>query len=66
MDCSPPGSCVPGTSQATILEQIAISFSQGSFQSRDQTHISCIAGELFTAEPSGKTGIVIAITQLIT
>ena len=30
MDCSPPGSSVPGIFQAKILEQVAISFSRGS------------------------------------
>ena len=43
MDCSSPGSPVHGISQARILEWVAISFSRGSFQSRTQTHISCIS-----------------------
>ena len=30
MDCSPPGSSVHGTSQARILEWVAISYSRGS------------------------------------
>ena len=34
MDCSPPGSSVHGTSQARILEWVAISFSRGSSQPR--------------------------------
>ena len=45
MDCSPPGSSVHGISQARILEWVAISFSRGSSQSREQTwvsYISCI------------------------
>ena len=37
MDCSPPGSSVHGIFQARILEWVAISFSRGSFQPRDQT-----------------------------
>ena len=41
MDCSPPGSSVHGISQARVLEWVAISFSTGSSQSRDQAHISC-------------------------
>ena len=44
-DCSPPGSSVHGILQARILEWVAISFSRGSSQLRDQTHIffvSCI------------------------
>ena len=37
-----------------MLEWVAISFAKGSSQPRDQTHISCIAGRLFTHEPPGK------------
>ena len=44
MDCSPPGSS--GISQARILEQVAISFSRGSFRPRDQTHVSSIGRQL--------------------
>ena len=40
MDCSPPGSSVHGISQARIQEWVAISFSRGSFQPRNWTHIS--------------------------
>ena len=40
MDCSPPGSSVPGISQARILEWVAISSSRGSFQPSDLTHVS--------------------------
>ena len=50
MDCSPLGSSVHGISQARILEWVAIPFSRESSQPRDQTHISCIAGGVFTAE----------------
>ena len=45
MDNSLPGSSVRGILQARILKWVAISFSRGSFQPRDQTHIfviSCI------------------------
>ena len=45
VDCSPPGSSVHGILQARILEWVAISFSRGSSQPRDQTggpYISCI------------------------
>ena len=48
MDCSLPVSCVHGILQARIVEWIAISFSRGSSQPRDQTLVSCIAGKLFT------------------
>ena len=47
MDCSPPGSSMNGILQARILEWVAISFSGGFFQSRDQTQVSCIAGGFF-------------------
>jgi len=40
MDCSPPGSCVPGILQARILEWVSIPSSGGSSQPRDQTCIS--------------------------
>ena len=42
MDCSPPGSSVPGIFQARILEHVAMFSSRGSSQLRDQTHISCL------------------------
>jgi len=48
MDYSPPGSSVHGILQARILEWIAIPFSRGSFQPRNQTQVSCIAGRFFT------------------
>ena len=48
MDCSPPGSSVHGIFQARILEWVAISFSRGSFQPRDRTHVSCTVGRCFT------------------
>ena len=41
-DCSPPGSSVHGILQARTLEWVAISFSRGSSQPRDQAYISCI------------------------
>ena len=39
---SPPGSSVWGSSQARILEWVAISFSRGSAQLRDRTHVFCV------------------------
>ena len=41
MDCSLPHSSVHGIFQASLLEQVAISYSKGSFWPRDQTHVSC-------------------------
>ena len=46
MDCSPLGSCVYRISQARILECVAISFSKGSFQSRDRICVSCIGRQI--------------------
>ena len=48
MDYSPPGSPIHGILQARILEWVAIPFSKGSSQPRDQTHVSCIADRFFT------------------
>ena len=48
VDCSLPGSSIHGILQARILEWVAISFSRGSSQPRDQTQVSCIAGRHFT------------------
>ena len=42
IDGSPPGFSIYGISQARILEWVAIYFSRGSSQPRDQTHVSCI------------------------
>ena len=57
MDCSLPSSSVHGTFQARILKWFAISFSKGSSPCRDRnriSHVSCIAGRLFTAESPRK------------
>ena len=53
-DWSPPGSAVHGILWARILEWVAIPFSRGSSQPRDQTHVSCIASRFFTTEALGK------------
>ena len=45
MNCSPPGSSVHGILQARILEWLSIPFSKGSSWPRDQTQVSCIAGD---------------------
>ena len=52
-DCSLPGSSVHGLLQARILEWVAIPFSRGSPQPRDQTWVSHTAGRLLS-EPPGK------------
>ena len=43
MDYSPPGFSVHGILQARILEWVGISFSRGSSQPKDPTHISCVS-----------------------
>ena len=48
VDCSPPGSSLSGILQVTMVEWVAIPFSRGSFQPRDQTWITCIASSFFT------------------
>ena len=48
MDCSLLGSSLHGILQARILEWVAISFSRGSSQPRDQTQVSSIAGRFLT------------------
>ena len=46
--CSPPGFSIHGILHARILEWVAILFSMGSFQPRNWTWVSYIAGRLFT------------------
>ena len=47
MDCSLPGSSIPGIFQARVLEWVAISFSRGSSWPRDRTWVSRIVGGCF-------------------
>ena len=47
VDSSPQSSSVHGILQARILEWVAVSFSRGSSQHRDQTQVSHIAGRCF-------------------
>ena len=54
VDYSPSGSSVHGIFQARIPKWVAFSFSRGSSQPRDQTHISCIADRFFTVKLPGK------------
>ena len=51
MVCSPLGFSVHGVLPARILEWVAIPFSWGPSQPRDQARVSCTAGGLFTFEP---------------
>ena len=54
MNYIPPGFSVHGIFQAKIRGWVAISFSRGSSQPRDQTRVSCITGRFFTTEPPRK------------
>ena len=54
VDYSLPGSSVHGIFQARILERVAISFSRGSSQPRDQTHTFCLEDGSFISVPPGK------------
>ena len=49
-DCSQPGSSVHGIFQARILERVAISFSRGFSQSRNQTRLSLMSPALAALE----------------
>ena len=49
MDCSPPGSSVHETLQASVLEWVAMPSSRGSSQPRNQTGVFCIVGRFFTS-----------------
>ena len=48
MDCSLPGSFVYGILQVRILEWLAISFSRGPSQPKNQTLVPCTADRFFT------------------
>ena len=54
---------VHGISQARKLDLVVVSFSRGCSQSRDQTHISWIAGRFFTTELPGKLHIFLRLTH---
>ena len=56
MDCSPLVSSVHGILQARIQEWDAISFSRGSSQPRDPTHVICVASRFFTLRHKASLG----------
>ena len=47
--CNPMDYAVHGILQARILEWVALPFSKGTSQARDQTQVSRTAGRLFTS-----------------
>ena len=51
MDCRLPGSSVHGSLQARILEWVAIPFSRGYSQPRDQTPSAVLQVDSFTEAP---------------
>ena len=55
---------VHGISQARILEWVVISFSGGSSQPGDRTHISCTVNKFFTTEPAGKPEYMLASNNI--
>ena len=64
MDCSSPGFSVHGIFQARILEWVAISFSRGSSQPRDQTawvylHCRWILSDPASSSPSLTTRLTL-------
>ena len=67
MDCSLPGSSVHGIFQAIVLEWIAISFSRGSSQPRDQTWVSRVVKQpLYRLRHQGMLMYInIAVTVII-
>ena len=52
--CNPMDYTVHGIFQARILVWVAIPFSSGSSQPRDQSQVSCIAGGFFTSRATGE------------
>ena len=54
---------VHGILQARILEWVAFSFFNGSFQPKDQTQVSCISGEFFTSWATRKSIYHILLNQ---
>ena len=59
MDCSLPGPSLHGILQARVLEWVAISFSTGSSQPRDQTRVSCIPGRRFNLWATSRSLLII-------
>ena len=68
MDCSTPGSYVHGILQARILEWIAIPFSRGSSQPRDQTlwepRSPTLQADSLPSEPPGKPSMTRTPTKI--
>ena len=61
--CDPMDYTVHGILQARILEWVALLFSRGSSQLRDQIQVFGIAGRFFTSWATRTTGKTIALTR---
>ena len=61
MDCSLADSSVHGILQARILEWVAMFFSRGSSQPRDQTGSPALLADSLPTEPLGKLSTVIRV-----
>ena len=65
MDCSPPDPSVHGILQARILERVAMSSSRASFQPRDRTQVSCIAGRFFTIWATREVQVILYYAVIV-
>ena len=65
MDYSLPGSSVIKILQARILEWIAIPFSRGFFQPRDQTWVTCITGKFSTLSATREAPDCVTLAKLL-
>ena len=54
MDCSPPGSSVPGDSPGKTIGVAGCALPQGIFPTQDRTQVSHIAADSLLSEPPGK------------
>ena len=64
MDYSLQGSSLHGILQAGVLEWVAISFSKGSPQLRNQTWVSCTEGSFFTIRATREAPSCMTVSKL--
>ena len=65
VDCSLPGSFIHSILQARILEWVAISFSRGSSQPRDQTQASHIGGRCFNLWATREAPVFLKVSHFM-
>ena len=65
MDYSPPGSSVQGILQAKILKWVAMPYSRGSSQSRDQTCVPWMAGGFYMHWATERTPLFRTLLMVI-